>query len=775
MYAAERLESATTKAPSGAPLGSTGSRPMPSTGFNIGGGTQAPLQPDFPTPPVNYETNQVQGFERMGWDALKYYWSVYPYDIQQLFGSMYGWTNVAMRILKQSFARLDRRVYLENTTENQITQDLVSLNHWAARLERKPYPGAMTKQIWRELAMLWLMTFGNLLIYTPIWMTPDKKKKAFADAEEKLYYRHKDEKGVYDKARYDMDFRRASDAKTTQKEDLDGMPCSLNILETNLVWMIIDPLQLVNKYTYMTRSGIRYFEPYEIIHIKTLYPNDDPIRHILWGSGLVQHAWQSIASSMSLQGYMKNTFDKMFLPPLIVKKLKGGEWNNTEKEAFELRWEAKQQSGKGGMAFIGEYMEVTPIDVTTNFAKFPEANKAMAQEIFAQFGLNFGVVFGEHQNKSTADANMELFYNTPLQSLTNILDEGQTEHYQKYEEGVKLESVPPTTKNADAELKRIVGLFTNGILSLPQAIEESGYDSEGVQDLRVLPTNVQSIENATAPKDTATPAAPPPMKAIKGAVDDGQGYNAADANYAIWKSLDTIRSKHASKLERAVSSAFKSLYKKIDAKLSKAVKGEPTANFIDAPFDKEAFADELSRSLIDGDIAGLIAETIKDQASDLDAPAETDWEKTRVAATEQSIDNIRASADTAFGEIKDLLRANKDKTVDEIKSALKQKFSTLEDSRAHNIAQTTSTSTMGFTSKSVHKELGYKSAWMDLHISAEPRTTHVQMNGKVCDNEGYFTVPNMEGGTNRMLHPGDPNAPASQVCECKCQIKGVRA
>jgi len=67
-----------------------------------------------------------------------------------------------------------------------------------------------------------------------------------------------------------------------------------------------------------------------------------------------------------------------------------------------------------------------------------------------------------------------------------------------------------------------------------------------------------------------------------------------------------------------------------------------------------------------------------------------------------------------------------------------------------------------------------KKEWVsaqDNRTRREPRdqTDHLHMNGVQADMDKPFQVPSKFGAT-AMLHPGEPNAPANQVCNCRCSV-----
>lgn len=47
---------------------------------------------------------------------------------------------------------------------------------------------------------------------------------------------------------------------------------------------------------------------------------------------------------------------------------------------------------------------------------------------------------------------------------------------------------------------------------------------------------------------------------------------------------------------------------------------------------------------------------------------------------------------------------------------------------------------------------------------------HYHMDGVQVDTDAYFSVPSRNGFSEQMLHPGDPNASAGNVCNCRCTV-----
>ena len=65
------------------------------------------------------------------------------------------------------------------------------------------------------------------------------------------------------------------------------------------------------------------------------------------------------------------------------------------------------------------------------------------------------------------------------------------------------------------------------------------------------------------------------------------------------------------------------------------------------------------------------------------------------------------------------------------------------------------------------KQHAAKKEWVHRNAAKEPRKTHAAMSGDIVRANEYFQTPD----GNRLLYPGDPNAPASETINCHCYIR----
>lgn len=83
--------------------------------------------------------------------------------------------------------------------------------------------------------------------------------------------------------------------------------------------------------------------------------------------------------------------------------------------------------------------------------------------------------------------------------------------------------------------------------------------------------------------------------------------------------------------------------------------------------------------------------------------------------------------------------------------------------RRENIARTETTRAAGVGSHTLFSGWGAEGHEWLTAMDGRQRDTHGAANGQVVPMNEPFTV-----GGYQMMHPGDPNAPAEEVCECRC-------
>lgn len=134
------------------------------------------------------------------------------------------------------------------------------------------------------------------------------------------------------------------------------------------------------------------------------------------------------------------------------------------------------------------------------------------------------------------------------------------------------------------------------------------------------------------------------------------------------------------------------------------------------------------------------------------------------------LDKIKESVDAVDAELKgriqSIVQANADRPAAEIhqklQTGLGEKFETLGDSRAKNIARTSATSATTGSQRAAWDGLEYESSWL-----AQPgaRPTHAAASGIRPDDGGMFHVGAAVG-----IGPGNMST-AAESCNCRCTLR----
>lgn len=103
----------------------------------------------------------------------------------------------------------------------------------------------------------------------------------------------------------------------------------------------------------------------------------------------------------------------------------------------------------------------------------------------------------------------------------------------------------------------------------------------------------------------------------------------------------------------------------------------------------------------------------------------------------------------------------------------------MSDAQARRVARTERTRVQGNARLEAIRELNQsrpkgQKAWRKEWVARNDKRTrdsHATMTGQVQYNDQYFT----SGAGNKLMYPGDPNAPAGEVCNCRCYMRRISA
>lgn len=111
---------------------------------------------------------------------------------------------------------------------------------------------------------------------------------------------------------------------------------------------------------------------------------------------------------------------------------------------------------------------------------------------------------------------------------------------------------------------------------------------------------------------------------------------------------------------------------------------------------------------------------------------------------------------------------------DKLQESAKGVFSELSDTRAYLIARTETGASVNMGQMATYKATGIEQKEWIATLDDRTRDSHIAMDGQIADIDMTFEVPNdVDGGTDAMLYPSDPNGSAGNVCNCRCSIAPV--
>lgn len=110
-------------------------------------------------------------------------------------------------------------------------------------------------------------------------------------------------------------------------------------------------------------------------------------------------------------------------------------------------------------------------------------------------------------------------------------------------------------------------------------------------------------------------------------------------------------------------------------------------------------------------------------------------------------------------------------TTSEIAARIRKVFSHADKARSLRIARTETTGFFNYGTVVSYQESGLplEKEWLSAR-DEKVRDSHAAMDGQRVELDGLF----QSGDGNFLAYPGDPDAPASEVVECRCGTKSVR-
>ena len=139
----------------------------------------------------------------------------------------------------------------------------------------------------------------------------------------------------------------------------------------------------------------------------------------------------------------------------------------------------------------------------------------------------------------------------------------------------------------------------------------------------------------------------------------------------------------------------------------------------------------------------------------------------------QNLGNDRIIVERLNRELEAWTRSHKsvDDLIDRIRTVTGMRYN-----QARTVARTERTRVQGQARHEAIKELNrtlghrrkYRKEWI-ARVDEKTRDTHAELSGTVQYADRYFVT----SSGARLMYPGDPNAPAEEIINCRCYIRKI--
>lgn len=551
---------------------------------------------------------------------------------------------------------------------------------------------------------------------------------------------------------------------------------ALHLLRSDCVSHIYGEDGMIAGFRYTPQNGKpTEFKPEEIIYSYT----PDPIRPTepisLLAAGI-----RTIDTEDQLSKYHANvirnggnigTVFKFKTPNISKQQL------TDLKQSYDDQFANARNGGKP--LFLGGDADILKLNMSPAELSYMEGKKLILDDITIMTGVPkaiLAVTSGE--TFANAEAAIDIFLRETIKPL--LTDLVTTLDWSLVPDDLDLEFKDPTPENVELKLKRIENGFRNSYLTINEARDMEGYEpidggDEILVDIKMIPLSKAGEQTTVDPN--ANPNDPNNN-------NDQNGGSNGDSNLDSGNSKgfkgphplrdDYVREKYGQVMmkrmdrnEEKVLEAIKRYFTGQRTRLINHIEGART--FRRKDIIDEAFNFTVEANLAKGTILPLIKEILKHSGNDAKEMAGSTRPFVLTSKMESYLD-LRANifsnqiTETTFDTLKHQFTESLDKgeTRQQLVKRIKDTYDGYDDNRAKLIARTevhgaTQTGTMeGYVQAGVKTKI-----WVtvgDLRV----RDTHRAVDGEEVPIDMVFS--------NGLRFPGDPEAPADEVCNCRCSI-----
>lgn len=548
------------------------------------------------------------------------------------------------------------------------------------------------------------------------------------------------------------------------------VPLQMWVLNPTRMRVIRGTDNFIEGYVYQSaQDGNIAIPEKEVIHLAKVHPAARPEELIgmnIFGLGLVSAALDYANIDTEVSAYLLRLFENNTAPPIIAtfpERFDQQEW-----EQLKARWNEELPDFRlrallgGGMG-----LALPPKgELSTSYDAVSRDTRAQIAQVF---GVPPGMLNGEFQNKATAEVQWAIFRQNTIDPEALYIAEEFTRHFKRWDESILIESEAYTYADPDMDMRQEEFELKWGLKTINEARTDRGYDKVKDGDTPLIAAGYMPLQSVT----NAPPLPVVPRKLQRGYNDIERGklpLITADAKDLFWRQFDGLTEDASNELDPIVRKVIADMEGQV---LNIVSAGAMVTSTIEID---PALWVEYESVIIEA------CEKVKQELFNTLALSETDLtgavgQEIQALAVE-SAEKIKDSIGVIKSEVQATISANSSKTKTELLDILNTKFTSLKDSRARAIANTTAANVTSGMQYTVYKDAGYKMIWLTQRDS-RVRPAHAAMEGSTQGADGYFTVVTekrdtdgniIETTTEKSKRPLGAGLSASNAINCRCQL-----
>jgi HK97 family phage portal protein len=516
-------------------------------------------------------------------------------------------------------------------------------------------------------------------------------------------------------------------------------PTALHLLYPLSVKPIIEPTGIVG-YEYQPKNGavIKYSAD-QVIYVR----RPDP-KNMLRGVSLLKAGMATIQLASQIDQYQASVLknggkvESMF-------KFKGNLTSDQMKllkSGYDAEYAGARKSGKP--LFLGGDADYMRIGLTPDEMGYLKAKGTTVEDICAMTGVPKSMLAATNEVKfDNADADRAIFLGETVRPLIKTLVTALDEFL--LPDNLLLNYVDRTPENSEMKLKETESGVKSGYMSVNEARARHGLEAVPEGEVIMVPFSVMPL------KQLGTEVAPEQAKSLSHHPLDDKALRASYGRVQV-KRLDRRTTSFKKALDKYLKEQEARILADVQPTKSKSLNSGLDLG-LEVAKGKESLLPILQELLIAAGVDAAAMASGRFIVTDIIRS----WLEKKADVF------LRSVNETTFEQLQRQFEesAALNEGREELIKRIRDTYDDISKGRANTIARTETHGVTQYGTIEGYRQSGLNNKiWVSV-MDAATRDMHAALDGEKVPIDRPFS--------NGLMFPGDPNGPASEVCNCRCQ------